>query len=330
MDPARRGLPLSRGSRRARAVRRVAARRRRAARAADLYERLAELGFEYGPAFQGLGAAWRRARSSTPRSRCPRSRRRGRALRHAPGAASTPPSTPRLRRPRAEEGSRGPTCPSPGAGSALGAGAAAAGAALAAGERRRLLADDPSGAPALESTPSTGARSTAPAGRARREPGSLFASSWQELPLPEAARSPATLLDPRVGPRGAGEASHAVAAEPWRQSRPTWPTRRRRARLAFLTQAPSPPREGEPRPRRRRALGPGPLRPGRAPRPLRPDRQRRQPRPRTRRSPPPWPLRRASPSSPCARARLLAPAPGRGRASPRTGRPPASTPSAPS
>ncbi len=37
----------------------------------DLCARLAEAGFEYGPAFQGLRAAWREGQTSTPRSRCP-------------------------------------------------------------------------------------------------------------------------------------------------------------------------------------------------------------------------------------------------------------------
>ena len=38
-----------------------------------LYDALVELGFEYGPAFQGLRAAWRRGRSSSRRLRCRRS-----------------------------------------------------------------------------------------------------------------------------------------------------------------------------------------------------------------------------------------------------------------
>ena len=40
-----------------------------------LYEQLAAAGYEYGPAFRGLRAAWRRGRRSSPRSRWPRAPR---------------------------------------------------------------------------------------------------------------------------------------------------------------------------------------------------------------------------------------------------------------
>ena len=62
---------------------------------AGLYERLADAGYRYGPAFQGLHAAWRPATRCSPRCALPRTARRLRPLRGCTRRCSTPPCTRR-------------------------------------------------------------------------------------------------------------------------------------------------------------------------------------------------------------------------------------------
>ena len=60
MGPARHRHPQPRGARGARAPHRLATPGAEPLETSDLYERLAEIGFSYGPAFQGLDAAWQK------------------------------------------------------------------------------------------------------------------------------------------------------------------------------------------------------------------------------------------------------------------------------
>ena len=279
--------------------------------------------------------AARRARSS-PRSRCPTSRRRS-AERFGIHPALLDAALHAI---ALVDGGRAGSCgcPSPGAASALARrrrrGAAGRGS-LPSGERRRARrSPTPTGAPvAAVGDRWRCARSTRPS--CRRRPRRATACSALELGR---AGRPATEAEPRPprsssccrSERRRGDAPRPpptpLAPRPWSRLQ-DWHRRRGRARrLAFLTERRRRRRRRRvARPGRRRGLGPGPLRPVRAPRPLRPDRQRRQ---RGLRSRAARRARRASePQLALREGSALAPAPGPRRGAARPSAPRRSTPS---
>ena len=333
----------------------------------DLYERLAELGLDYGPAFQGLSAAWQRGRGALRRGRAGRRAGRGsRALRGPPGAARRGPARGRR---LALAGRRRMSRPLPFAWSGVRVSAAGASSLRVArlsrrrdrlavrdrpAVRRRLgrLAarrpvDRPSSVAGGQALASDRVEPLAPT--AARPTPSLALSASSTLGELEAERYPTwgRCWTAIAAAQRAPTSSSSTLAPPRREARsapPTpWPQRLDSSRRWLERRATAEPRAwsshrgrgGGQRGRRpptspRAALGPGPLGPGRAPRPLRPDRQRRQRGLRARRSPA-RPARRAtSPSSPCARARRWCPAWPRPRPARRGAGRHRSTPSAPS
>ena len=79
-----------------------------------LYERLAEIGLGYGPAFQGLSAAWRSGRRSTPRSPSPPSSKSRQGATRSTPHCWTPPCTRACSAASIRQSPRSP-CPSHGA-----------------------------------------------------------------------------------------------------------------------------------------------------------------------------------------------------------------------
>ena len=233
------------------------------------------LGFEYGPAFQGLTAAWRDGDDSTPRSPCPRSRPHGDAASACTRRCSTPPCT---RSPSAApRGGRRGHSP------ALRLERGLAGGRR--GERPARHAHPPARSASAWRSPTSPARPLAP--RSARWP--CAPSIPPQLGArPRGRRRPAGARAGTGGPAGAATAEPARARAARGRLRRIAPPRQRasrrsaqrpglagrrasRRRLAILTR-------GAVRDRRRRrrhdpalaaALGPAALRPDRAPRPLR-------------------------------------------------------------
>ena len=247
-----------------------------------LYDRLAEHGFEYGPAFQGIRAAWRDGEEIYAEVSPPRSS----ARRPSASRSIRPCSTLACRRSAlAGQGTLG-RIELPFSWNGVGLGTTGArelrvrlaheDEAVSLRVCRRRLAPRSLWSAELalrELDPSPAADAKAP------DSDGLLGLRWQEVALGEQE------ITPRAGGRPFAAMPVARARTrrarppkaPWRRSRTGSPTSRSRA----------PPRPGHrgrgrrrrgggPRPRRGGALGPPPLRPVRAPRPLRPDRHRRQ------------------------------------------------------
>ncbi len=249
----------------------------------DLYDRLAEYGLEYGPAFQGLGAAWRdgeriHAEVSLPEEQAQEAERFGihpalldSAL-HGIGLAAT-------------EGEGGLRLPFSWSGvSLLAEGARELRVTIVPGAKDEvsLAIADGAGAP-LALVASLALRSIDPSQLASAKP------RQEGLLGLELGWGPACRAGRRA-PRGRASALRDRGRHRRRRSRPQGnPGRsgggaglaRRRVEGRVAPGADHPGRDGHQgarvaRPRRRRDLGPRPLGPVRAPRPLRPDRQRRQ------------------------------------------------------
>ena len=93
MDLPRPGHLEHRAAPNPRATRRLAPRGGPPVEVEGLYERLAGLGFDYGPAFQGLGAAWRYGEEIYAEVALAEEPGRGRALSASTRRCSTPPCT---------------------------------------------------------------------------------------------------------------------------------------------------------------------------------------------------------------------------------------------
>ena len=245
-----------------------------------LYDVLAEHGLEYGPAFQGLRAAWREGeRIYVEATLAEEQAGRGAELRHPPGAVRLRPAR---HRPGGQRGSGQLKLPF----SWSGVSPHAEGPRELRVTPRRaregevsLELADASGAP-LASIRSLALRALDPSqlqGAGHGKQG-LLGIQWAEVPLPEQDGRPprSSSLRPEIDGEGRRGRARGRRAAPWRRSRhgsptrprppPAWPSHQRRdgRRGGGVT-----------RPRRRGDLGPGPLGPIRAPRPLRPDRHRR-------------------------------------------------------
>ncbi|HEV7614994.1 MAG TPA: type I polyketide synthase, partial [Solirubrobacterales bacterium] len=206
---------------------------------AELYERLADAGFGYGPAFQGLGAAWQDGEEiylevSLAEAQQPE------AARFAIHPALLDSALHGAMLGAVGEGAE----PAPGLPSewrgvrALRPGAASLHVRLSLQEDRlRLLAVDPSGVPALE----VGSVYRRPVDRAQlagqAKQGSLYRLGWQELSLPEAGEEPeTTLIDTREWDQGDPvEASHAFAAKALAAIQAHLADETEESRLVFLT-----------------------------------------------------------------------------------------------
>ncbi len=181
----------------------------------DLYERLAEIGFDYGPAFQGLKAAWQEGEAIYAEVSLPEERREeaGRygihpALLDAAFHAALGIALEGEGKPAVPFDWRGVRVPGPGPSSLrvqLGV----------QGDRLRLIAADPSGTPVVEVGSVLGRpveqSQLASAGRQ----GSLYRLERQELSLPEPSEEATTLVDTREweSVEHPVEASHAIAAK---------------------------------------------------------------------------------------------------------------------
>ncbi len=183
-----------------------------------LYGVLEEIGYGYGPTFQGLGAAWRDGEEIYAEVSLP-DEQREQAARFAIHPAlldSTFHAPLALALASAEEGGK-PTLPFSWSGvGALSAGASALRVRLSIAENRlKLSATDPTGMPVIEIDSLIG-RPVEQGQLAAKGSDALYRMSWQGLSLPEAEEAPdATLLDAREWPEAQGEpveASHAIAA----------------------------------------------------------------------------------------------------------------------
>ena len=235
------------------------------------------------PGLPGLRAAWRRGDEVFAEVDLP-DRADGRRLRAAPGAASTPPCTPSA---SARSARRRPGCRSPGP---------------ACRCTRPARPRCGSASAAATRSPWTGRPHRRP-GRLRRVAGlppgrrgalaspvradDLFRLDWPVVPVPDAA-TPAHAVLAEGGTAALAPLPDWVVLPVAGGDDPAASVREATGRVLTALQdwladdgPPSPPagphprrgrhRRGEPRrPGRRRRLGPGPLRPGRAPRPVRP------------------------------------------------------------
>ena len=253
----------------------------------ELYERLAEAGFDYGPAFRGLTALWRAGQTVYAEVRLPQpqSEEAGRfaihpALLDAAGQGGMGQAL------AAQRESEPETLPLPFLWRGVGIsspGEASLRVSISVGEDRLALhALDRAGRPAAR-----GRRRPRPPGQAQRPAGSHHHRPFPLCPAvapaalpdrPPAGLDPARRPAPRgrgrrrpdrgrAAPAGLGLGAPAGAPHRGRGGRAPRPAHRR---------CPGGGRGRAARPRRGAALWPGALGPLRAPRSLRPDRHRRQ------------------------------------------------------
>ncbi len=199
------------------------------------YERAAELGVEYGPAFQGLRAAWRRGEELFAEVELAEEQ-----AAEAERFAIHPALLDAAGHPimlGAERAEGAPSAPFAWSGIALhGAGAAALRVRIApaAGSGLSLLAADAAGAPLFEAAAVT-TRPLAPEQLGTTRGGSLFALEWNAIELPEEEAAAARidcLADPAFDPPAAAAALGAEVLSALQEAIAD----EEGGRLAFVTQ----------------------------------------------------------------------------------------------
>ena len=196
----------------------------------DLYDRLADAGFGYGPAFQGLRAAWRRGDEVFAEVALADAQADDAgALRPAPGAARRRPAPDRRRPPRGPENGELPLPFSWTGVSVHRRGAERLRVKIAPdGDTRTITAFDAAGAPVLTVASLRSRPDRRRAARRRRCP--LARRRSRATPVERRARGGAD-LGRRVGRRRTSARSSPTACRTWSRSR-SWARTSRRTRDA--------------------------------------------------------------------------------------------------